>query len=117
MKALFDSFVRTVVPLIVGAVIGWFVAAGITLDKEFESALTLVLMGVFQALYYLAVRLLEMYVNPRFGWLLGIAKPPVYDKQAVEDDALVRLSTLDLDEQNADVQAATARAMLRRDLR
>ncbi len=78
MKALFDSIVRTLVPIIVGAVIGWAVTTGIVLDDQFEVALTLVITAAFQGVYYVAVRLLELYVAPRFGWLLGIARQPVY---------------------------------------
>lgn len=78
MKNLFDSLVRTLTPLIVGSVVGWFVTAGITLDPEFEGALTLVVSGLLASLYYIGVRLLEQYVTPRFGWLLGVARQPVY---------------------------------------
>lgn len=78
MKALFDSIVRTFTPLIVGAVIGWFVTAGITLDPEFEGALTLVVSGAFALIYYVGARVLETYVAPRFGWLLGVARQPIY---------------------------------------
>ena len=78
MKSLFDSAVRTVVPIVVGAVIGWAVTNGITLDDQFEVALTLAITGAFQGLYYIAVRLFETYVSPKFGWFLGLAKEPVY---------------------------------------
>jgi cation transporter-like permease len=78
MKSLFDSTVRTIVPIIVGAVIGWAVTQGITLDDQFEVALTLTITGAFQGIYYLVVRLFETYVSPKFGWLLGLAKKPVY---------------------------------------
>ncbi|MGW9587512.1 hypothetical protein [Microbacterium sp. NPDC055455] len=78
MKALWDSLVRTVVPIAVGAVISFFVAQGIELDPEFEGALFLVLTGALQGVYYGAVRLFEIYVSPKFGWLLGLAKAPEY---------------------------------------
>lgn len=78
MKALADSLVRTFVPIIVGAVISFFVTSGIELDPEFEGALFLVVTAVLQGVYYLAVRLFELYVSPKFGWLLGLAKKPVY---------------------------------------
>lgn len=78
MRSLFDSIVRTFVPIIVGAVVGWFVTAGITLDPEFETALTLVVGAAFSGIYYVAVRVFETYVSPKFGWLLGLAKEPVY---------------------------------------
>lgn len=78
LKSLFDSLVRTFVPIIVGAVIAFFVARGIALDPEFELLLTTTLTAGFTALYYTIVRVLEIYVAPKFGWLLGLAKAPVY---------------------------------------
>lgn len=75
-SALWASIVRTIVPLIVGSVIAWFVGLGITLDPQVEPLLTALLTGVLTALYYVAVRLLETYVTPKFGWLLGLAKAP-----------------------------------------
>ncbi len=78
MKALYDSLVRTLVPIIVGAVLGWFVSNNIALDPEFELSLTVAITGAFQGVYYVAVRLFETYVSPRFGWLLGLAKTPKY---------------------------------------
>lgn len=84
MKALFDSLVRTVVPLIVGAVLSFFVTRGIALDPEFESSLTVALTAAFTGVYYLAVRLFEVYVSPKFGWLLGLAKQPEYAVRPAE---------------------------------
>ena len=79
MKDLFDSLVRTYVPWIVGVVIGWLVSLGVELDAAVEGSLTVVVTGVVTALYYLAARLLETYVSPKFGWLLGSKKAPTYD--------------------------------------
>lgn len=78
MKALVDSVIRTFVPIIVGAVLSWFVTAEIPLDPEFEIALTVAVTALLTALYYVAVRLFETYVSPKFGWLLGMAKAPEY---------------------------------------
>lgn len=78
MKALWDSIIRTVTPIIVGAVIGFAVANGIELDAQFELALIGVITAAAQGVYYIAVRLFETYVSPKFGWLLGLAKQPVY---------------------------------------
>lgn len=75
--ALFASVVRTLVPVIVGAVLSWAVSIGLTVDPEFEPLLGAALTGLFTAIYYTAVRLLETYVTPKFGWLLGLAKTPV----------------------------------------
>lgn len=78
MKSLWESITRTFTPIVVGAVLGWFATSGITLDPQFESALTLVVGGAFAGIYYLAVRVFELYVSPKFGWLLGLAKAPEY---------------------------------------
>lgn len=75
-SALWSSIVRTVVPLIGGGIITWLVSLGIDLDSELRGALDTVLYAAFTALYYIGVRLLETYVAPRFGWLLGLAKAP-----------------------------------------
>ena len=78
LSALWISFVRTIVPLIVGIVLGWFTSRGIPVDQEFEAALTAALSLAFAAVHYLVARLLETHVAPRFGWLLGTPKVPVY---------------------------------------
>lgn len=81
MKAVWESLVRTFTPIIVGYVVGLFVTAGIELDPDFESSLTLLVGAVLSGVYYVAARLLETYVEPRFGWLLGLAKQPEYTKR------------------------------------
>lgn len=78
MRELWDSIVRTFIPIIVGAVLGWFASAGIVVDAAFEPSLIAVLTAAGAAVWYLAARLLEKYVSPKFGWLLGSPKQPVY---------------------------------------
>jgi len=74
------SIVRTVVPLIVGWLLAQSVVAqaGVT-EEQATTAVT----AVVQALYYVVARLLEHYVSPRFGWLLGLARRPTYDNGKV----------------------------------
>ena len=81
MKALWDSIVRTLVPVIVGSVLAWVARIGLELDPEFELALTAVLTALFTAVYYIGARLLETHVTPKLGWLLGSAKQPDYYKR------------------------------------
>ncbi|MGW3153662.1 hypothetical protein [Streptomyces sp. NPDC001089] len=71
------SLWRTAVPLVVG----WVAAllARIYIDVD-EAALSQALVGAFALLYYGVFRLLEAKVSPSFGWLLGLAKPPIYPK-------------------------------------
>jgi hypothetical protein len=75
MILLLLSFIRTIVPAIVGMVIGFFTTIGLDVDPEFEGALTAVLGTVFMALYYLIVRIIEMKF-PIVGVLIGWAKSP-----------------------------------------
>lgn len=79
MKPLFDSIVRTYVPWIVGAVIGWMVSLGVPLDPDVEPQLTALLMLAASMLYYVLARVFELYISPKLGWLLGLAKQPTYD--------------------------------------
>lgn len=81
MKAVWESLVRTFTPIIVGAVLGWFTTTGITLDDQFEGAITLLISGALSGVYYVAARLLEVYASPKFGWLLGLARQPDYVKK------------------------------------
>ncbi|QDY64889.1 hypothetical protein FQA45_00370 [Glutamicibacter halophytocola] len=74
--ALWASIVRTVVPIVVGAVLGWFASVNITLDPEFGGLLTALLTTLLTVIYYVAVRLFETYISPEIGWLLGYAKTP-----------------------------------------
>lgn len=82
MKALFDSLVRTYVPWLAGVLIGWLIRLGVPLDPEVEVQVTLALMGGASVLYYVLARLFEIYVNPKLGWILGLAKTPAYDAEA-----------------------------------
>lgn len=74
--ALWASIVRTVVPIVVGAVLGWLAIAGIELDSEFETALTAFVTALFAAVWYIAARIFETYVSPKLGVLLGLPKSP-----------------------------------------
>lgn len=71
------SIIRTVVPIIVGAIITFFASKGITFDAQFEANLLLMLQTLFSGLYYIVVRALETRF-PRAGWLLGSVKQPEY---------------------------------------
>ena len=76
MPNLLPSILRTLTPLLVSLALGWG-AEKIGLTEETLTALATALVT---AGYYVAARVLEEYVNPRFGWLLGAAKAPTYDE-------------------------------------
>lgn len=73
---LWASIVRTVVPLIVGQILGLLASWGIAGDLISEPLEAVLTLGL-SALYYVAVRVLETHVKPQFGWLLGLPKAPV----------------------------------------
>ena len=73
---LWQSILRTLVPVAVGAVIGWLASAGITADPQLEAALGAALTAAGTAAYYVVARLLEVHVSPHFGWLLGSTQSP-----------------------------------------
>jgi hypothetical protein len=68
------SFIRTYVPVIIGAGIAWLVQQGIDIDGE---ALKAAGVAIAIALYYALARVLEKRW-PVFGWLLGTPKQPTY---------------------------------------
>lgn len=74
--AVLTSLVRTITPVVVGAVVSFFTSRGIEVDPELQTNLTLLIALAATVLYYLTVRLLETYVTPKLGWLLGVAKSP-----------------------------------------
>lgn len=70
---LAKSYVRTVVPIVVGLVVTLGLRAGLDLHGY-----TPVITAAVTALYYAAARAAEHYLSPKFGWLLGLAGAPKY---------------------------------------
>ncbi|MET9470581.1 hypothetical protein [Streptomyces sp. NPDC002922] len=69
------SLWRTVVPTIVGFAATTLAHIYIAVDQQ---ALATALMAGFITVYYGLFRFLEARVSRKFGWFLGLAKPPVY---------------------------------------
>ncbi|MEV6310038.1 hypothetical protein AB0M10_15740 [Streptomyces sp. NPDC051840] len=69
------SLWRTAVPLIAGWVVALLVHVNLDVD---EQALSNALVSGFAFVYYGLFRTLESKVSQKFGWFLGLAKPPVY---------------------------------------
>lgn len=77
-ESLPPSIVRTVVPIVVGVLVAVLPAElGITSD-QLTPAVTAAVTGTGAVAYYLIARALEVYVNPRLGWLLGSDRSPEY---------------------------------------
>src|SRR5699024_7764265 len=68
------SIVRTVVPVIVGAIASYFVTLGVTLQEDVMAALSVIITAAATAIYYIVVRWLEQKF-PKLG-ILGYAAVP-----------------------------------------
>ncbi|MET7363256.1 hypothetical protein ABZS76_33130 [Streptomyces sp. NPDC005562] len=71
------ALVRTVVPMIVGAVLSFLATYSVHVDTATEHALNLGLTGVLGATYYVVVYALESRW-PALGFLLGSNARPMY---------------------------------------
>jgi ABC-type sulfate transport system permease subunit len=69
------SIIRTFIPAVVGAVVTVLTKIGANVDS---AALEVGISTIITGLYYAAVRVLEVKVGPKFGWLLGAPKAPTY---------------------------------------
>lgn len=77
MKDFAVQIIRTLSPLAAGAIITLLVNIGIQLPPEYEGYLSAGILTISTSLWYIAIAWLEKKV-PAFGWLLGVAKKPVY---------------------------------------
>ena len=78
------SFIRTYVPLAVGAAVTWAATRhGIVLDEATSQAATIATTGVASAVYYGLVRALESRF-PALGVLLGYTAQPSYSGDPVD---------------------------------
>lgn len=82
---LAPSFVRTLVPFIVGALGSRY---GLDSDDPTTSLLAQVVIGY---VYYVIVRLLELRA-PQLGYLLGVNKAPVYTTPRVPSASVTTAS-------------------------
>lgn len=74
------SHIRTYVPIVVGTALTYVSRkTGFVVDEDAAASVTMLIAGIVTAAYYTLVRMIER-VNPKLGWLLGVAKPPTYAK-------------------------------------
>ncbi|MFJ4412964.1 hypothetical protein [Streptomyces sp. NPDC088925] len=72
---VFVSLLRTGVPALGGWLVALAARHGLHIDGD---AVAGVLTPTAVFLYYTVFRFAEEHVSPRFGWLLGYARPPEY---------------------------------------
>jgi hypothetical protein len=75
IKSLGPSLLRTVVPVAVGWLISLPVVGALGIDS---SVLTTLVTALATIVYYVAVRLIERFLLPEVGWLLGYPAEPAY---------------------------------------
>jgi len=68
--------VRTVVPILAGWLITLALKVGVPIDNATAAA---AVTAAITVVYAFAARLFEVYVSPRFGWLLGWARRLIYE--------------------------------------
>jgi hypothetical protein len=67
--------IRTWIPIAVGVGLTFLSRAlGLVIDEATSAAVTLLFVGIAQALYHLIAAELEQHVWSGFGWLLGVPK-------------------------------------------
>ncbi|MCX4799574.1 hypothetical protein OG497_37605 [Streptomyces sp. NBC_01242] len=72
------AIVRTIVPVIVGAILSFLATRGITVDGAFNEALTYAFTAVITGVYYVTLLKLESRW-PIAGFLLGSTARPTYE--------------------------------------
>ena len=71
------SYIRTTVPIIIGALVAWLALRGINVPTGLVEPTTALITALAGTLYYIIVRKLEQKW-PKLGVLLGVAKSPEY---------------------------------------
>lgn len=77
MSDQLTSYIRTLVPTLVGAIIAFLAEKGINVPIDIQTATTALLTALFAVLYYIIVRKLESKW-PKLGVLLGVPSAPTY---------------------------------------
>lgn len=112
---MFISFMRTVVPLVAGALLGWAARVGLDLDESAVAGVVGYVEVVAAGVYYAVFRVVESWAG-RMRWepleslagvLLGWARPPHY-RPVPEEVVSIRLR-LDTEHLAGQLQEATAR--------
>lgn len=75
------SYIRTVVPYIVGSVIAWLATKGYHVSDATMASSTALLTFAVGSVYYIVVRWLEQK-SPKLGVLLGVPAKPTYVPEA-----------------------------------
>lgn len=76
LPLILRSLIRTVTPIVVGALV--FVAAKVGFDWTPSPEDSVTIAGIITAVFYTLVRIAEEKLGPKWGWLLGAKGAPSY---------------------------------------
>lgn len=93
IKNFIIGIIRTATPIVAGTVLTFLTNAGLELPEEIKQELSFIIFGVMSLAYYAAARALEEFVAPKFGWLLGVAKAPVYQQTLSDNSVAIKKAT------------------------
>lgn len=80
------GFIRTFVPIIIGALCAWLAREyNVIIDEGTSQELVNTFTAALTAVYYAVFRVLEAKF-PAFGWFLGAPTPPVYETPVIAGD-------------------------------
>ena len=77
MSDQITSYIRTFVPIVIGAVVSYFATKGFNVPLDLQVAATAFLTVLISTVYYIIVRKLESKY-PNLGILLGVPSAPTY---------------------------------------
>lgn len=77
MSNFIIAIIRTVVPMFVGFIIAQLARIGLSIPEDIQAEVILTIGTLAASLYYIGVAWLERRFR-WFGWLLGVARNPVY---------------------------------------
>lgn len=87
-NAFWVSIVRTLAPKVAAIIVTFLLSIGIDLSDGDVVTLGVIVVAIFEALWYVVARLLEVYVpwpwaKKLGGYMLGIPKKPVYGPKTI----------------------------------
>lgn len=85
------SLVRQGVPIVVGLLAALLVKWGFDPSFMDSTTITVFVAGLFGEAYYAIFRKLELKYGKKWGWLLGVARPPLYP---AKDELVVGISAV-----------------------
>lgn len=85
IKNFIIGIIRTATPIVAGIVLTFLTGIGLDLPEEIKAEASFLIFGLLSLAYYAAAAAAERWIAPWFGWLLGVAKAPAYEKTLTDN--------------------------------